>query len=177
MTKIPRRRWRCTFACFLTYEHKVANFNDPRGCLPPALLIETLRTYDLLFPRTDGASQDAPISDAIKRDAAFANALSIYSPHQSHKTPWDARGPANVHDLYQRYPHWGERLHVLWKEIENPTPMTGVEKWTEKRRGHFWTTWWGIMGVAAAIVSLIITMGLGGVQVWIGTARGWKMAV
>lgn len=108
------------------------------------------------------------MSDAIEHDAAFASPLSIYSPHQSHKAPRDARGPANVQDLYKRYPHWGERLHVLWREIENPTPMTGVEKWTEKRRGYFWTTWWGILGVTAAIVSLIITMGLGGVQVWIG---------
>jgi hypothetical protein len=137
---------------------------DLRGCLPPDLLIETLGTYNLLFPATDGASR-VILRDAAKRDPAFAEGFSVFS--QRHEGPRDARKPETIADLYKKFPHWGERLDVLWKEIENPTPVTRVERWSDKRKSARWTTWWVVLGLVFAVMFGLTATILGAMQVWI----------
>ncbi|KAK0644164.1 hypothetical protein B0T16DRAFT_460246 [Cercophora newfieldiana] len=134
------------------------------GCLPPELLIETLATYSLIFSGVDGGSQ-AMLDTAAKLDPAFSEPFSTYS--FQHETPRDARNPENIGDLYEKFPRWGERLEVLFKEIENPTPMTRIEKWSEKRKSPRWTTWWVAVGLFVAILFGVAATAIGALQVWI----------
>ncbi|KXX80604.1 hypothetical protein MMYC01_202707 [Madurella mycetomatis] len=134
------------------------------GCLPPDLLIETLSTYNLLFPSTDGASQ-VILRNAAKHDPAFAESFSVFS--QGHEGPQDARNPGNIADLYKKFPRWGERLDVLWKEIENPTPVTRIERWSDKRKSARWATWWVVLGLLFASLFGLMATVLGALQVWI----------
>jgi hypothetical protein len=136
----------------------------PRGCLPPDLLIDTLSTYNLLFPSTDEASQ-VMLRDAVKQDHAFAEGFSVFS--RGHEGPRDARNPENMADLYQRFPHWAERLDVLWREIENPTPVTRIERWSERRKSARWATWWVVLGLLCALLFGLMATVLGALQVWI----------
>jgi hypothetical protein len=138
--------------------------NFLRGCLPPDLVIETLDTYNLLFPATDGASE-VHLRNAAKRDPAFAEGFSVFS--QRHEGPRDARKPENVADLYKKFPHWGERLDVLWKEIENPTPVTRIERWSDRRKSARWNTWWVVLGLVFAVLFGLAATILGALQVWI----------
>ncbi|KAK4209189.1 hypothetical protein QBC37DRAFT_295039 [Rhypophila decipiens] len=132
------------------------------GALPAALLIETLATYGLLF--SNEASRTT-LREAIKQDSAFGSAYSTFS--LPHNEPRDARSPDTIELLYKKFPHWGGRLEDLWKEIDNPTPATRIEKFSEKRKSPRWTTWWGLLGLLFAILFGIAATVLGAVQVWI----------
>ncbi len=128
------------------------------------MVIETLNTYNLLFPATDGPSP-AILKEAEKEDPAFAEGFSIFS--QRHEGPRDARNPENIGDLYRKFPHWGERLDVLWKEIENPAPITRIERWSDKRKSSRWSTWWVVLGLGFAVLFGVVATALSAVQVWI----------
>lgn len=127
------------------------------------MVIETLNTYNLLFPAIDGASD--VLQDAAKRDAVFSEGFAIFS--QRHEGPRGARKPENIADLYEKFPHWGERLDVLWKEIENPTPVTRIERWSDRRKSARWNTWWVVVGLFFAVFFGLTTTVLGALQVWI----------
>lgn len=127
-------------------------------------MIETLTTYNLIFSGADGESQ-ARRDEATKLDPAFSEPFSDFLIQ--HETPRDARHPENLGELYERFPHWGERLEVLFKEIENPTPMTRIEKWSEKRKSPRWTTWWVALGLFVAILFGVAATTLAALQVWI----------
>ncbi|KAK3306102.1 uncharacterized protein B0T15DRAFT_372454, partial [Chaetomium strumarium] len=131
------------------------------GCLPPDLLVETLSTYNLLFPSTDEASQ-VMLRDAVKQDHAFAEGFSVFS--RGHEGPRDARNPENMADLYKNYPHWAERLDVLWREIENPTPVTRIERWSERRKSARWATWLVVLGLLCALLFGLMATVLGALQ-------------
>jgi len=135
-----------------------------RGSLPPALLIETLSTYNLLFSNSD---QDSRIilREAIKTDSAFGETFSAFSlPHDE---PRDARSPDTLELLYKKFPHWAGRLEDLWKEIDNPTPATRIERFADKRKSPRWTTWWVLLGLIFAILFGVAATMLGALQVWI----------
>jgi len=102
---------------------------------------------------------------AARLDPAFSEPFATYS--FQHETPRDARNPENIGDLYDKFPRWGERLEVLFKEIENPTPMTRIEKWSEKRKSPRWTTWWVAVGLFVAILFGVAATAIGALQVWI----------
>ncbi len=134
------------------------------GCLPPDLLSETLGTYELLFPAVDGSSQ-AILREAAKQDPSFDGGFSVFS--QRHEVPRDARNPETMGDLYRKFPRWGERLDVLWKEVENPTAVTRIERWSERRKSPRWNTWWVVLGLVFAGLFGLLASILGALQVWI----------
>lgn len=137
---------------------------SPRGSPPPALLIETLSTYDLLFSNSSETLRTI-LKEAIKEDSAFGSAFSTFSlPHDG---PRDARTPDTIGLLYKRFPHWGGRLEDLWKEVDDPTPVTRIERFSEKRKSPRWTTWWVLLGLVFAILFGITATVLGAMQVWI----------
>ena len=127
--------------------------------------METLNTYNLLFPPSIHEASQTQLKEALKQDPAFAGSFSVFT--HRHEVPRDARRPENVDDLYRKFPHWGERLDLLWKEIENPTPVTAIERWTDKRKSASWNTWWVVLGLGFAVLFGFAATGLGAVQVWI----------
>jgi len=150
--------------CLQPYPDDQVTDRKPRGCLPPDLLSETLSTYDLLFPALDGASQ-AMLREAAKQDPSFDGGFSVFS--QRHEVPRDARNPETMGDLYRKFPRWGERLDVLWKEVENPTAVTRIERWSERRKGPRWNAWWVVLGLVFAGLFGLVASILGALQVWI----------
>ena len=34
-------------------------------------------------------------------------------------------------DPYDKYLYWGERLYEIWREIDDPTLMAAIERWSE----------------------------------------------
>ncbi|KAL1836639.1 hypothetical protein VTJ49DRAFT_4826 [Mycothermus thermophilus] len=134
------------------------------GSLPPALLKETLKTYSLLFPQTDFASQDM-LREAMGHDSATLESFGGMS--SGHERRQDARRPETIADLYDKFPYWADRLEHLWREVENPRPVTRVERWVDKRKDQRWSTWWVVLGVMLAVLFGITATILGALQVWI----------
>ncbi|KAK5659867.1 hypothetical protein OQA88_13330 [Cercophora sp. LCS_1] len=69
--------------------------------------------------------------------------------------------------LFERYPHWAMRLELLFEEAEDPIPVTAAEKWAERRKGPRYTFWITTVAFVFALLFGLITLGLGGVQIWI----------
>ncbi|PKS08763.1 hypothetical protein jhhlp_004816 [Lomentospora prolificans] len=143
--------------------------NIPSGCLPPSLLQETLDTYDLFFPLSDRSSRrilERHVEDRSKRlDGGLLDPFSISTgPHWVRR---DAASLADLQSLYVRFPHWNQRIHRLWSELENPTAITRWEKWSDKRKSAWYATWWGVLGIAMALIFGCASILLGALQVWI----------
>lgn len=73
----------------------------------------------------------------------------------------------NRRDLYQRYPHWAVRLDILFDEAENPTPVTWIERWSERRKAARHTFWLTFLAFTAAILFGLAATVLAAVQLWI----------
>jgi len=89
--------------------------------------------------------------------------MPFYFSSLEHQTPGD------VKDLYRTFPYWGMRLHELWAEAENPTPLTSIGKMVERKHRLRWPT--GVVGIKFAI-KITITFGavsnrFGALQVWL----------
>lgn len=152
---------------FVTHTH----ISYRRGCLPPQLLKETLATYTLLFPEPgDQASRTVLEREVAKNnlDSFFLSPLfSSLSEYAVHEHPQDALDPDDVRSLYQKYPHWAERLYSLWKEAEDPTPVTMLERWSESRKNPRFTYWCTVVSLSIAIAFGFVATALGALQVWI----------
>jgi hypothetical protein len=75
--------------------------------------------------------------------------------------------PKNIGDLYEKFLRWGEHLEVPFKDIEDTTPMTRIEKWSEKRSSPRWTTWWIAVGLCVAILFGVAATAIEALQAWI----------
>jgi len=141
------------------------------GCLPPGLLQETLDSYELFFPLNDRSSRrtlKAHVADRSKRlDAGLLDPFSASTLVGPTNTQRDAASLTNLRSLYRSFPHWGERLYRIWNELENPTPVTRWEKWSDKRKSAWYSTWWGVLGIILALFFGLASILLGALQVWI----------
>ncbi|KAK0733218.1 hypothetical protein B0T26DRAFT_745285 [Lasiosphaeria miniovina] len=143
------------------------------GCLPPGLLRETLMTYDLLFPRAGDSQSRSILEREVARhqlDPSFLEPSRLQAEH--HNNYRDALDSADVRSLYEKYPYWGDRLYDLWKEADDPTPVTAVERWSEARRNPRFTYWCTVVSVSIAIAFGMAATALGAIQVWISYC-GW----
>ncbi|KAM7195017.1 hypothetical protein V8F33_006886 [Rhypophila sp. PSN 637] len=141
------------------------------GCLPPQLIRETLATYNLLFPEPgDEVSRTLLEKEVTKHnlDAFFLRPFPSSSSQSAvHEHPQDALDPDDVRSLYRKYPYWAERLYSLWKEAEDPTPVTMVERWSESRKNPRFTYWCTVVSLSIAIAFGAVATMLGALQVWI----------
>ncbi|KAK4209808.1 hypothetical protein QBC37DRAFT_45376 [Rhypophila decipiens] len=141
------------------------------GCLPPQLIRETLATYSLLFPEPgDEVSRTLLEKEVTKHnlDAFFLRPFPSSSSQSAvHEHPLDALDPDDVRSLYRKYPYWAERLYSLWKEAEDPTPVTIVERWSESRKNPRFTYWCTVVSLSIAIAFGAVATMLGALQVWI----------
>ena len=84
-----------------------------------------------------------------------------------HEYPGDASLLEDMQDLFERFPYWGERLYKVLKEVEDPTPMTWYEKWSDRRKSPRYTYWAGVIALGFALFFGITATILGALQVWI----------
>ncbi|KAI0141977.1 hypothetical protein BJ166DRAFT_629804 [Pestalotiopsis sp. NC0098] len=138
------------------------------GCLSPALLKETLLTFDLVFPVV-GDRASRTILEKEVRDHGLDPYLLVhfYQDSRDHECPRDAIEPRDIKSLYEKYPYWADRLYDLWREADDPTPITTIERWSEARRNPRFTYWCAVVSIILAFTFGMISTGLAAVQVWI----------
>ncbi|KAH9885366.1 hypothetical protein F4778DRAFT_511001 [Xylariomycetidae sp. FL2044] len=138
------------------------------GCLPPGLLKETLMTLDIVFPVVgDNASRSILEREVQKHNLDNYFLDRFYLDARDHERPADALEPSDVRSLYDKYPYWADRLYELWREADDPTPVTGIERWTEARRNPRFTYWCAVISILIAILFGMVATGLAAAQVWI----------
>ncbi|KAK1713312.1 uncharacterized protein BDZ83DRAFT_756828 [Colletotrichum acutatum] len=131
------------------------------GCLPPKLMDETLRTYNLLFPLIGSTKSKKLWNGWVKRENLDASLLKASSGLSKKGTP------RTLHDLYEGFPHWAPQLARLLEEVDDPTPTTRWERYAERRRSHRHTYKCAIAALVVAAVSGTLATLLAAVQVWI----------
>ncbi|KAL5392885.1 hypothetical protein DPSP01_000580 [Paraphaeosphaeria sporulosa] len=168
--------WLATALRALSEENEDLSLEESlrRGCLPPQFLSETLRTIWLLFPENDTESRKYLQQEDLKTelDPALLKSLEIFS--SLHEHPQSLSPPEDMSDLFEQFPHWGERLYKILQEVEHPTPMTWYEKWSDRRSSPRYTYWAAVIALAFAVFFGLAATVLGVLQVvmtyctWLG---------
>ena len=76
----------------------------------------------------------------------------------------------NVHNSVQLatiYPHWGLRLQLICEEAANPTPVTALSLWIDRRKSPGDTFWITAVAFSVAILFGIVSTVVGIIQIWI----------
>ncbi|KAK1700106.1 hypothetical protein BDP55DRAFT_540832 [Colletotrichum godetiae] len=135
-----------------------------RGCLHPALLTETLRTLNLLFPPLDNQSRRIlekwRDGQNLDTDLLEPCQLSLSLSAEEHPS-------GDLLALYKQYPHWAKQLARLLKEVDDPTPITRWERYAERRKSprHMYNC--ALAALIVAAIFGILATALAAVQVWI----------
>lgn len=139
----------------------VTNHDTSSGCHTPAFLYETLKTMQLLFP-----AHDRPwLEKRIKKQSLDKRLKAPFI--FLHKEDWHSRPLTNRRELYARYPHWAVRLHTIYEEAQDPTPMSWVGRWSERQKAARHTFWLTYLAIVVAVLFGIVSVVLGVFQVWI----------
>jgi len=93
--------------------------------------------------------------------------LPFPSHYGDHIHPQDALDPEDIRSLYQKYPYWAERVYALWREADDPTPTTRIERWSESRKNPRFTYWCTVVSIAIAFSFGLVAAILSAVQTWI----------
>lgn len=125
-------------------------------------------TISLLFP----TAGDPKSRGILQREvAAYGLDPGFLQPSwlqdQPHDRLRDALDPVDIRALYEKYPYWGERLYDIWREADDPTPITAIERWTEAKRNPRFTYWCTVVAVSLAVLFGVTATAMGAVQVWI----------
>lgn len=91
----------------------------------------------------------------------------------------DARSsllPIYVHELFDVFPHWGDRLYSILQEVAEPTPMSWHEKWSDRRKSPRYMYWAGVFvrhlrDGARCVAGLDILLQLEGSKCWLGLSN------
>jgi hypothetical protein len=153
-------------AGFLEMWSRSSNVNSFASILPPSLANETLRTFELLFPHNDKQSR-AILTKEIKRRKLdpLLETEGVYQPY--HDRPEDAVAPDDVDSLIEKFPYWSERLYNLWREADDPAPITRLGWWSESKRNPRFTYWAGVVALSFAVFFGVVATILSAMQVWI----------
>lgn len=132
------------------------------------LLEETLLTLDLIFPVVaDDASRTILEKHVRKRKLDPYLLDRVHPDDRYHERPGDAIEPRDIKSLYERYPFWADRLYEIWREADDPTPITRIERWSEARRNPRFTYWCTVVSIMLAITFGMLSIGLAAAQLWI----------
>lgn len=138
------------------------------GCLSPIILRETLLTLEIIFPVIGDRASRAILEREVQNHELDRYFLDrFYLDSRDHERPSDALDPTDVRSLYEKYPYWADRLYELWREADDPTPTTRIERWTEARRNPRFTYWCAVISIVIALLFGMIATSLAAVQVWI----------
>ncbi|KAI3321760.1 hypothetical protein HD806DRAFT_501872 [Xylariaceae sp. AK1471] len=148
-------------------------------CYSREFLLETMMTLQLLFPAHDRKTlKGKPIRKPrwlpswlqflLNREKLDSRLSSAFVAEGHYQRPL-----TNRRELYERYPHWALRLHMLLEEVEDPTPLSWAGRWSERRKAARHSFWVTFIAFLIAIVFGITATALGGVQVWISYCQ-WQ---
>ncbi|KAF6797483.1 hypothetical protein CSOJ01_12990 [Colletotrichum sojae] len=138
------------------------------GCLPPQLVIETLKTLVLLFPLLQVGNDR---SQRILRNWVEDEDLDKTLVDRHHVlAKLFAGGQPDTEDtreLLRQYRYWGAQPARLLREIDEPTAVTWLERHAESRRSprHMYKCAMAAL-VVTAVFGMLATV-LAAVQVWI----------
>ncbi|KAF9881568.1 hypothetical protein CkaCkLH20_00714 [Colletotrichum karsti] len=132
------------------------------GCLPPKLIIETLRTLDFLFPPFGDKKSKKFLNKWVndgKLDSSLLNGAAYISE--------EGQPPKDLLGLYEQYPYWGRRLTRLLREVEDPTPITWWQRYTERGRSPRRMFECAVAALIVTAFSAFVATALAAVQVWV----------
>ncbi|KAF2665527.1 hypothetical protein BT63DRAFT_67874 [Microthyrium microscopicum] len=141
-------------------------------CLSQELVGETLRSLEMLFPPHERRSR-AILNRGIKTLQADPRLLALQRYQQQHESPGDALQPTDVDSLYQKFPHWGERLYELWLDADDPAPVSKLGWWSESKKSPRSMYWAGVLALTFAVFFGILASVFSALQVWISYCA-WK---
>jgi hypothetical protein len=81
---------------------------------------------------------------------------------------WYNRPLTTRTELFKRFPHWGVRLHILLEEAADPSPITRLGRWSERRKGPRHAFWVTVAAFLLAVVLGLLALGLAVMQFWVG---------
>ncbi len=146
-------------------------------------------TYRLLFPPRDREW----LKGMIQTSQSFTPSLSPDRQRREYSRPCDKRLPypaimelpsmqqhfrrpiKSSSELFRRYPHWATRLHILFEEAEDPTPVSALDRWAERRKAPRHSFWVAAAAFAVGIFFGLVTTALGVIQIWISYCA-WRPA-
>jgi hypothetical protein len=129
----------------MTFETPLwAEHINARRRYPPALIIETIHSLNLLFPHWDPRT----------------NKYLAQNDQHFHKIrPFD--GPRTL-DLFE-FDYWRDRLSEVYEEIFRSPPVSWAQLWQDRRNPQqFWTFWIALIILAMTTISTVATV----VQAW-----------
>lgn len=140
--------------------------NIKRGCLPPGLMRETLRTLTLLFPLVNDSGSRKFLKRWIHQHELDERLLEPYPVY-------DKTSPRRLRELYQQYPFWAPQLSQLLEEVNDPTPVTRWERYAKRKRSQAHMYKCAVAALILAAVSGTLATLLAVVQVWI-SYEAWQ---
>lgn len=133
--------------------------------LPRALLLEVLDTIQVVLFPTDHKSR-ALLQWYVTKRGLDGDLLRF-----------EAASFRRDDDPDSNYGYFGSRLAALYDELQNPTPVTALERWFEKKSGSQRNMLMATMiGVFIAVIIGILGLGVAGFQAWVGYQQ-WKHPV
>ncbi|KAK8131132.1 hypothetical protein PG984_007570 [Apiospora sp. TS-2023a] len=145
------------FSCisFLKFQNKYT-LSVKQPLFPAGFLEETLRTFSLLFPQNDIASQKWLSAQIKRRGNNSLDPALMYS------------GSLWTHERrYENFKYWNNRLVILKQALDDARPQTMMQWWHDRRHGVQWYTFW------VAILVFIVTIFFGIVQSLEGALEVW----
>ncbi|KAK8044407.1 hypothetical protein PG993_004431 [Apiospora rasikravindrae] len=145
------------FSCisFLKFQHRHSASNI-QSLFPSGFLEETLRTFSLLFPQNDSASQKWLSSQIKGRDHISLDPALLHC------------GSLWIHERrYENFKYWNNRLVILKQALDDARPQTMMQWWHDRRNGVQWYTFW------VAILVFIVTIFFGIIQSLEGALQVW----
>lgn len=142
------------FRCvsYLNFQNKHFASRPPL-LFPAGFLDETLRTFSLLFPQNDAASQKW-LGVQIKSqclDPALLRCGSLWTHERR----------------YENFKFWNNRLVILKQALNDARPQNLTQWWHDRRNGVQWYTFW------VAILVFVVTIFFGIVQSLEGALQVW----
>ena len=122
-----------------------------------ALINETIRSMQLIFPPGDnriGRMLEKAI-DEQDLDHKLAGPYQISGPNE--EDAGSSLLPIYVHELFDVFPHWGDRLYSILQEVAEPSPMSWHEKWSDRRKSPRYM-YWAVGLQRRSKVSLIVCL-------------------
>lgn len=138
-------------------------------------------TYTIIFPPAD---REWLTQTYLKPRLAWSRwKTGTTSRDERLAAPFDAKirteryrkKPTNSLELYKQYPHWADRLQAMYLEAEDPSPVSGLGKWAERRRGPRHTYWVTVVAFGLAIFFGITSTVVGAMQLWVAYCQ-WQVS-
>ncbi|KAF0331796.1 hypothetical protein RB213_000779 [Colletotrichum asianum] len=139
------------------------------GCLNPGLIVETLKTLDVLFPSIGDKRSREILKKWVAENNLDGRLLDNPTIFSNNQPPKDLQG------LYEQYPYWGRHLARLLREADDPTPVTWWQKYTERGRSPRRMFECAMAALLVTAISAFIATALAAVQVWIAYCD-WESA-